>query len=112
MIVISRQPTEDLAIARYDREIHQAASSALADSKYLPLRRLSCTVSGGVVEISGTVSSYYLKQLAQAAVLHLHKVENVRNLVQVSGESPVLVAKTCAASGTTVAASDASAKSS
>ena len=112
MIVISRQPTEDLAIARYDREIHQAASSALADSKYLPLRRLSCTVSDGVVEISGTVSSYYLKQLAQAAVLHLHKVENVRNLVQVSGESPVLVAKTCAASGTAVTASDVSAKSS
>ena len=107
MIVISRQPTEDLATARYDREIHQAATTALADSKYLPLRRLNCTVTGGVVEISGTVSSFYLKQLAQAAVLHLHKVENVRNLVQVSGESPVLVARTCAAS-----ASDAPAKTS
>ena len=95
MIVISRQPTEDLAMARYDREIHQAATSALADSKYLPLRRLNCTVTGGVVEISGTVSSFYLKQLAQAAVLHLHRVETVRNLVQVCGESPVLVARTC-----------------
>jgi osmotically-inducible protein OsmY len=107
MIVISRQPTEDLVTARYDREIRQAAATALAASKYLPLRRLSCTVSGGIVEISGTVSSFYLKQLAQAAVLHLHKVENVRNLVQVCGESPVLVATTCGDS-----ASDLSTKTS
>jgi hypothetical protein len=41
------------------------------------------------VEIWGTVSSFYLKQLAQAAVLQI-SAGGVRNLVQVRGESIAL----------------------
>ncbi len=95
MIVVARQPTELLVITRYDRSIYNAAVSALAGSKYASLRRLNCSVCEGVVEISGTVSSFYLKQLAQAAVMQLEEVCRVRNLVQVSGESPVVVATSC-----------------
>jgi hypothetical protein len=68
-----------------DRQIHAAVSAAFAASNYTPLRQLNCTVVDGVVEISGTVSSFYLKQLAQAAVLQIN-AGGVRNLVQVSGE--------------------------
>ncbi len=71
-----------------DRKLCAAASEALAKSRYLALRRLDCRVLGGVVEISGTVSSFYLKQLAQAAVLELGSSGKVRNLVEVRGEAP------------------------
>jgi hypothetical protein len=69
-----------------DRQIHAAVSEAFAASKYIPLRQLNCRVANGIVEILGTVSSFYLKQLAQAAVLRINAA-GVRNLVQVSGES-------------------------
>jgi hypothetical protein len=75
----------------HDRQIQAAVSAALASSKYTPLRQLHCRVTGGVVEISGTVSSFYLKQLAQAAVLQLHCGSAIRNLVQVSGETIGLI---------------------
>ncbi|MBI3837525.1 MAG: BON domain-containing protein [Planctomycetia bacterium] len=81
--------------ASCDRQIHAAASAALAASKYIPLRQLNCRVADGVVEISGTVSSFYLKQLAQAAVLQLNWAGVVRNLVEVSGESIALAATDC-----------------
>lgn len=88
-----------MIVTRYDRQIYNAAVATLAGSKYTPLRRLNCSVSEGVVEISGTVSSFYLKQLAQAAVMQLDQVGSVRNLVEVSGESPMLVATHCDADG-------------
>jgi hypothetical protein len=69
-----------------DRKLRAAAIEALANSRYGALRRLDCRVLGGVVEISGTVSSFYLKQLAQTAVLELGTAGTVRNLVEVRGE--------------------------
>lgn len=95
MIVDARQPTDGLVVTRYDRQIYNAARAALSLSKYASLRGLRCSVIEGVVEISGTVSSFYLKQLAQAAVMQLDEVRRVRNLVEVCGESPVLVAMHC-----------------
>ena len=95
MIVVARQPTDGLVVTRYDRQICNAARAALSVSKYASLRRLNCAVAEGVVEISGTVSSFYLKQLAQAAVMRLDEVGSVRNLVEVCGESPVRVATHC-----------------
>jgi len=70
-----------------DRRMHAAARELLSNSKYRGLRQLDCRVSGGVVEISGTVGSFYLKQLAQSAMLQLDPSASVRNLVEVRGES-------------------------
>ena len=78
-----------------DRHMHAAATAALSASQYAPLRALDCQVAEGEVQITGTVPSFYLKQLAQAAVLHLYPDARVRNLVEVSGESSVFVAKNC-----------------
>ncbi len=79
-----------------DRQTEAAVMSVLASSQYASLRRLDCRVSNGVVEITGIVSSYFLKQLAQAAVMQLHQANSVRNLVEVDGEPSILVAKSCA----------------
>jgi osmotically-inducible protein OsmY len=95
MIVVARQSTDRFAPSRYDRQLREAALAAISNSKYAALKQLDCKVSDGVVEITGTVPSFYLKQLAQAAIKQLDGVGSVRNLVTVSGESPVVVAKSC-----------------
>jgi osmotically-inducible protein OsmY len=78
------QPIEIECLTVGDHQIHAAVSAAFAASKYIPLRQLHCRVAKGVVEISGTVSSFYLKQLAQAAVLRINAA-GVLNLIQVRG---------------------------
>lgn len=83
------QPVAIEPLSSGDHQIHAAVSAAFAASQYFPLRQLNCRVADGVVEIWGTVSSFYLKQLAQAAVLQI-KAAGVRNLVQVSGASIAL----------------------
>ena len=87
MIAIASQPPERDMVSPGDRQIHSQAATALATSKYGALRKLTCRVSGGVVEITGRVPSFYLKQLAQSAVLHLDPTYVVRNLVRVVGDS-------------------------
>jgi osmotically-inducible protein OsmY len=66
-----------------DGQIRAAVTAALGSAQYTALRSLKCLVSDGVAEITGTVPSFYLKQLAQAAVLQLPGVRIVRNLVEV-----------------------------
>jgi hypothetical protein len=95
MIAIASQSMERDLGNPCDRQMHAAATTALAASKYGPLRKLDCRVSAGVVEITGSVPSFYLKQLAQAAVLQLYPSSVIRNLVRVHGESSVFVAKSC-----------------
>lgn len=67
-----------------DRQLQAAARDALSTSKYVALRQLNCRVAEGDVEISGTVSSFYLKQVAQAAMQRLNPAGHVRNLVEVT----------------------------
>lgn len=70
-----------------DRQLHAAAMEVLSKSNYGPLRRLTCRVDGGVVEISGTVPNFYLKQLAHAAVQRLQPTGRVHNLVEVRAKT-------------------------
>jgi osmotically-inducible protein OsmY len=57
----------------------------LAATGYTALRRIECRVDDGVVELVGKVPSYYLKQVAQAAVLRLVDIREVRNRLVVAG---------------------------
>jgi hypothetical protein len=66
-----------------DGQIRAAAVAALNSAHYSALRNLNCRVVGGTAEITGTVPSFYLKQLAQTAVAQLPGVLHVRNLVVV-----------------------------
>jgi hypothetical protein len=97
MIATAIESTDPSFVASSDLRTQAAVAGALASSQYAALRRLDCRVTDGVVEISGIVSSYYLKQLAQAAVLQLHQARSVRNLVEVEGEASILVATHCGA---------------
>ena len=101
MIAVVSQSAASEFVNPRDRQLRAAAATALATSKYAALHKLDCRVSDGVVEITGTVGSFYLKQLAQAAVLQLYPSATVCNLVHVSGESSVLVSRSCAEPGAT-----------
>jgi len=55
---------------------------------YLPLRDLEIFAAEGFVTLRGRVPSYYLKQVAQAAVLALPGVDAVRNELDVFSSNP------------------------
>jgi osmotically-inducible protein OsmY len=50
----------------------------------MPVTRYKCEVQNGVVELSGSVPSFYVKQLAQAAVLRLEQIRGIENRLRVA----------------------------
>ena len=60
-----------------------AVKTALANSGYYAVALLNCDFNDGVVVLSGAVPSYYLKQVAQEALMHLDVVREVDNRVEV-----------------------------
>jgi osmotically-inducible protein OsmY len=68
----------------HDRLIRDKVNRALEESGYAPLRRIHCEVSDGVVELTGRVPSFYVKQLAQTAVLRLDQIRGVKNRLRVA----------------------------
>ncbi len=87
MIAPASQPVELTSPATPEAQAQCPAESALASSNYASLRKLRCKVAEGEIEISGTVPSFYLKQLAIAAVQQLNPGAMVRDLVEVQGKS-------------------------
>ena len=61
----------------------ETARQILGMSGYPALKRLHCEYREGVVILRGVVSSYYQKQLAQAALLGSPLIAAVVNLVEV-----------------------------
>jgi hypothetical protein len=59
------------------------ASQALRQSPHPALRKLSVEETEVAIVISGSVSSYYLKQLAQEAILAVHDQRQLHNRVTV-----------------------------
>lgn len=59
------------------------ANRRLAASAYPALRRVSCEYCQGTVVLRGEVTSFYLKQLAQATVLAIPLVTAVVNRINV-----------------------------
>ena len=60
-----------------------ALQREFASSPYFPLRQMDCHWREGIVIIRGTVSSYYLKQLAQATAARIAGVGRVRIEIEV-----------------------------
>jgi osmotically-inducible protein OsmY len=75
-----RQAQVDLA---EEVALRAAALRSLARSPFIAVRSIRCEVCGGMLTLRGRVSSFYLKQIALAAVRHLEQVREVRNEVEV-----------------------------
>ena len=56
---------------------------ALRATGYLSLRNVEVSATGSAVHLQGSVSTYYLKQLAQATVLNMPDVCDVCNDIDV-----------------------------
>jgi osmotically-inducible protein OsmY len=69
-----------------EQSLADAARAAILRAGHGRLRWLSVSADGGTVVLGGTVPSYYLKQLAQEAVLGLPGVGAVRNEVRVASD--------------------------
>lgn len=70
--------------AEIDTELQQQVSSLLAASAFPALRRVHCDAAHGDVILSGSVSSFYLKQMATAIGLRADGVRTMRNELNVS----------------------------
>ena len=66
-----------------DERLKRRVISTLRASGYLPLSRIECRVTAGVVELFGCVPNFFLKQMAQSAVQRLGNVKEIRNEVLV-----------------------------
>jgi len=62
-----------------DLDLAERVGRALAATGYGPLRGIEVTVHARLVLLGGRVSSYYLKQLAQATALAVPGVHEVHN---------------------------------
>jgi hypothetical protein len=65
----------------------QGAEQALRQSVHPALRKLGVEESDGAVVITGSVSSYYLKQLAQETIMPVLGARELRNRVLVIRET-------------------------
>lgn len=75
---ISFRPPSD-----HDIALQKSAVLMLKESGYSAVGRLECRVEQGVVELTGVVPCFYLKQVAQAVVQRLDSIQGIRNEVQV-----------------------------
>jgi osmotically-inducible protein OsmY len=67
----------------FDERLRENALSFLKSSGYRSLWELQCEVLDGIVTLSGMVSSFYLKQVAQALVLRMDAVKGIQNRIWV-----------------------------
>jgi osmotically-inducible protein OsmY len=68
-------------------ELEQRARAALATSPFYELRDLRVETNGQTLTISGTVSSFYHKQLAQEVVRSVCQGTAVSNAIRVEQEA-------------------------
>jgi osmotically-inducible protein OsmY len=71
------EPTVD------SQRVAEIAEKRLRNARCAELRHVSCLFTDGVLTLRGVVTSYYLKQIAQASVRDLDDVSQVQNLIRV-----------------------------
>lgn len=96
MIAMARTPVtdrfSDAPESDEDTLLYRGAVRRLRSTGYRLLDQLDCEVVDGVVTLLGVVPSFFLKQLAQEAVLPLNHVREVKNLVEVRREESLIAA--------------------
>jgi osmotically-inducible protein OsmY len=75
-------PARDLRVSLRDA-VQSAAEARLRRSAYPEVGRVRCEFRGGIVTLWGRVSSYFLKQVAQALVFGMDGVVGVDNQLEV-----------------------------
>lgn len=63
--------------------IEQRVLQTLRTSPYRELQSVHCELDGRVLTLRGQVSSYYMKQLAQAILRNVQSIERIHNALVV-----------------------------
>jgi osmotically-inducible protein OsmY len=63
--------------------MERQAAARLRRSPYSEVRSVACEFHEGLLRLRGRVSSFYLKQVAQTAVMDLDGVEEIHNHLEV-----------------------------
>lgn len=71
-----------------DQQIELDACYRLRHSGYAALANLTCRCKAGMLTLTGTLPSFYLKQVAQETVRGLESVDRVVNRVRVRCGKP------------------------
>lgn len=66
-----------------DNALKDSVHTRLKASGYGPLAHIECRVEDGIVELAGVVPTFYLKQVAQAVIQRIERVQGIRNEIQV-----------------------------
>ena len=66
-----------------EQRLQERIENALTSNPYIPVKRVRCRTDHGQVTLSGRVSSYFQKQMAQEAVRRLDGVCGIENLLEV-----------------------------
>ena len=77
------QDSHNLQVDRTDR-VCQEALRSLRDSKYRALAQVTCEFHEGVLILRGSVSSFYLKQIAHTVVWTVDGVIQIDNRLEVA----------------------------
>jgi osmotically-inducible protein OsmY len=78
------QRREYAALALPVGDVAEQAERRLRSHSYLALKNVSCEYRDGVLTLRGCLPTYYLKQVAQAAVDHLDGVRHIVNDIEVT----------------------------
>lgn len=81
--VIPFAPAVPKDVARRHHRATELASQSLAASHYYELRCVNCDMLAGRLVLTGRVSSFYLKQIAQTIVGRVVGVSEVDNQLEV-----------------------------
>ncbi len=85
MIQLVQTPSNRRATphGRSRNQLEEIVRRRLRESSYVQLRDITCCSTAGVVVLSGRVTSFYLKQVAQMVVSYIDGVEQVDNQLEV-----------------------------
>jgi osmotically-inducible protein OsmY len=75
--------TREVPLQEQTEIAQELAQRQLRGAYHHEVRRVSCELHEGVLTLRGQVSSYYLKQIAQALVHGLDGVEVIHNQLEV-----------------------------
>jgi osmotically-inducible protein OsmY len=79
------------SVGKFDDDLVSVrVQRALAQSGYPDLRRLQCECQQGIVQLQGTVGSYFLKQMAQATAARIDGVKRIDNRLRVEASTLVI----------------------
>lgn len=82
-IKASRPSSQRLPAGASSMSVAEAAERRLQNSSYPSHRQLRCSYRQGALTLFGRVSSYYMRQTAQALVAHLEGVEELVDRIEV-----------------------------